>query len=100
MLEVQMRQILTEKWCQIFIRFRIENINTDNIKCLVSFRLALPESNLAVKRVCSIANALWLDEGNRLAIATVKALTIVQTHWKDFSSVKYSMLKYLKRKKS
>jgi hypothetical protein len=43
--------------------------------------LALPRSNAPVERVFSIINALWSDEKTE----TLKALTIVKTHFKDFS---------------
>jgi hypothetical protein len=51
--------------------------------------LALPGSNAAVERVFSLINALWTDEKNRLKIETVKALTIVKTHFKDFSCAEF-----------
>jgi hypothetical protein len=35
--------------------------------------------------IFSIIAALWSDEENRLKIETMKALTIVKTHFKDFS---------------
>jgi hypothetical protein len=35
--------------------------------------------------VFSVISALWSDENNRLKIETVKALTIVKTHFKDVS---------------
>jgi hypothetical protein len=51
--------------------------------------LALPGSNAAVERVFSLINALWTDGKNRLKIETVKALTIVKTHFKDFSCAEF-----------
>jgi hypothetical protein len=51
--------------------------------------MALPGSNAAVERVFSVINALWTDEKNRLKIQTVKALTIVKTHFKDFSCAEF-----------
>jgi hypothetical protein len=62
-----------------------ENINTVNIKCLISFYLALPGSNAQIERVFSMIDALWSDEKNRVKIETVKAVTIVKIHFKVFS---------------
>jgi hypothetical protein len=47
--------------------------------------LALPGLNAPIERVFSIINALWADEIKRLKTETVKALTIVKTHFKGFS---------------
>jgi hypothetical protein len=47
--------------------------------------LALSGLNAPIERVFSIINALWADEIKRLKTETVKALTIVTTHFKDFS---------------
>jgi uncharacterized protein YjaZ len=47
--------------------------------------LALPGSNAQIELVFSIINVLWSDEKNKLKIETVKALTIVKTHFKDLS---------------
>jgi hypothetical protein len=49
------------------------------------FCLALPSSNAPIQHVFSIINAFWSDEKNRLKVETVKALTIVKTHFEDFS---------------
>jgi uncharacterized protein YjaZ len=65
--------------------FTKENINAVNINCLISFCLALPGSNALIEHVFSIINVLWSDEKSRLKIQAVKALTIVKTHFKDFS---------------
>lgn len=73
----------------MFAYFTKQNVNAVNIKCLVSFCLALPGSNAAVERVFSIINALWSDEKNRLKIETVKALTTVKTHFKNFSCAEF-----------
>jgi hypothetical protein len=47
--------------------------------------LALPGSNAPIQRVFSKINALWSDEKKTLKIETVKALTIVKTHFRVFS---------------
>jgi hypothetical protein len=67
----------------MFAHFTKENINTVNIKCLISFCFALPGSNEPIERVFSIINAL--SDEKKLKMETVKALTIVKTHLKDFS---------------
>jgi hypothetical protein len=51
-----------EKWCEMFAHFTKQDINAENLKCLVSFCLALPGCNAAVERVFSLINALWTDE--------------------------------------
>jgi hypothetical protein len=47
------------------------------------FMLVLLGSNRPIKRVFSIINALWSNE--KTDLKTVKALTIVNTHFKDLS---------------
>jgi hypothetical protein len=47
------------KW---FAHFTKQDINAENLKCLVSFCLALPGCITAVERVFSLINALWTDE--------------------------------------
>jgi hypothetical protein len=42
--------------------FTEQNINAVNMKCLISFYLALPESNTQIECVFSITNVLWSDE--------------------------------------
>jgi hypothetical protein len=73
----------------MFAHFTRQDINAENLKCLVSFCLALPGCNAAVERVFSLINVLWTDEKNRLKIETVEALTIVKTHFKDFSCAEF-----------
>jgi hypothetical protein len=53
---------VTEKWCEILAYFTKEKINAVNIKCLISFSLALPGSNPPIERVFSVINVLWSDE--------------------------------------
>jgi hypothetical protein len=53
---------VTEKWFEMLTHFTKENTNAVNIKCLISFLLALPGSNASIGRVFSIINALWSDE--------------------------------------
>jgi hypothetical protein len=69
----------------MFAHFTKQGINSRNIKCLVSFCLALPGTNAAVEHVFSLINAIWTDEKNRLKIETVKALIIVKTYFKNLS---------------
>jgi hypothetical protein len=40
----------SEKWCEMFAQFTKQDINAENLKCLVSFCLALPGCNAAVER--------------------------------------------------
>jgi hypothetical protein len=54
-------QYVIEMWCEMLVHFTKENLYAVNIKCLLSFCLALPESNAPTKRVFSILNALWSD---------------------------------------
>jgi hypothetical protein len=54
----------SEKWCEMFPHFTKQDINAENLKCLVSFCLALPGCNAAVEHVFSLINALWTDEKN------------------------------------
>jgi hypothetical protein len=75
-------QNVTEKLCEILAHFTKKNINTIDIKCLISFCLTLPGSNACIERVFSIINALYSDKRS-LRTETVKALTIVKTHYKD-----------------
>jgi hypothetical protein len=82
-------QSVSEKWCEMFAHFTKQDINAENQKCLVSFCLALPGSNVAVERVFALINTLWTDERNRLKIETVKALTIVKAHFKYFSCAEF-----------
>jgi hypothetical protein len=44
---------VTQKWCEMLAHFTKENINTVNIKCLISFCLALPGSNGLTEHVFS-----------------------------------------------
>jgi hypothetical protein len=69
----------------MFAHFTKQDINAENLKCPVSFCLALPGCDAAVERVFSLINALWTDEKNRLKIETVEVSTIVKTHFNDFS---------------
>jgi hypothetical protein len=78
-------QNVTEKLCEMLAHSTKENIYAVNIKCLISFCLALPGYNAPIERGFSIRNVLRSDEKNRLKIETVKALTIVKTHFKDVS---------------
>jgi hypothetical protein len=55
-------QNVTEKWCEMLAHFTKENVNAVNIKCIISFCLALPGSNAPIERVFSIINASWSDE--------------------------------------
>jgi hypothetical protein len=55
-------QSISEKWCECSLIFTKQDINAENLKCLVSFCLALPGCNAAVERVFSLINALWTDE--------------------------------------
>jgi hypothetical protein len=48
----------SEKWCEMFAHFTKQDINAENLKCPVSFCLALPGCNAAVERVSSLINAL------------------------------------------
>jgi hypothetical protein len=41
-------QSTSEKRCEMFAHFTKQDINTENLKCLVSFCLALPGCNAAV----------------------------------------------------
>jgi hypothetical protein len=41
----------SEQWCEMFVHFTKQDINAENLKCPVSFCLALPGCNAAVKRV-------------------------------------------------
>jgi hypothetical protein len=54
-------QDVTEKWCKMLAHFT-KNIHAVNIKCLISFCLALLGSNAPIGDVFSIINALWSDE--------------------------------------
>jgi hypothetical protein len=85
MYTIKKDQNVTEKWCETLAHFTKQNINAVNLKCLISFCLTLPGSNAPTEYVFSIINALWSDEKKRLKIETVKALTIVKTHFKDLS---------------
>jgi hypothetical protein len=73
----------------MFAHFTKQDINAENLKCLVSFCLALPGCNAAAERVFSLINALWTDEINRLNIETVEALTIVKTYFNNFSCAEF-----------
>jgi hypothetical protein len=75
---------VTENWCELLAYFTKEKINAVNIKCLISFCLALPGSNAPTERVFSIINALWSDKKTDI-IETVNTLTTMKTRFKDFS---------------
>jgi hypothetical protein len=62
----------SEKWCEIFAHFTKQDVNAENLKCLVSFYLALPGYNAAVERVFSLINALWTDEKTDLKLRQQK----------------------------
>jgi hypothetical protein len=66
--------------------FTKENINAVNIKCLISFCLALPGSNALIESVFSIINTLWSDEktGNRNTESLEQPPNTVKTHFKRF----------------
>jgi hypothetical protein len=61
-------QSISEKWCEMFAHFTKHDINTENLKCPVSFCLALPGCNAAVERVFSLINARWTDEKKDLKL--------------------------------
>jgi hypothetical protein len=60
-------QNVTKNWCEMLAHFMKENINAVNMKCLISFCLALSGSNAPIERVLSIINALQSDK-SRLKI--------------------------------
>jgi hypothetical protein len=48
-------QNITKKWCEMLAHFT-KNMNAVNIKCLISFCLALPGYNAPIDRIFSIIN--------------------------------------------
>jgi hypothetical protein len=56
---------VTEKWSEMLAQFAKENINSINIKCLISFCLALSRSKAPIECVFSIINALRSDKKKR-----------------------------------
>jgi hypothetical protein len=89
---------LSDKWCEMFAHFTKQDISAESLKCLVSFCLALPGCNAAVERVFSLLNALWTDEKVGLKMETVETLTIVKTHFIDFSCAESKCQKKKKKK--
>lgn len=55
-----------------------------------TFCLVMPGSNAGDERVFFISKCTMANEKNRLKIETVKALTIVETHFKDLSCAELS----------
>jgi hypothetical protein len=51
-------QNVTEKLCEMLAYFTKENINAVNIKCEISFYLALPQSNASIEHIFLIRNVL------------------------------------------
>lgn len=81
-----------EKMCCFF------NSNTtlagySEILKMAQYIFAIPSSNANCERIFSLINAQWSKERNRLAVDTVKHLTIVKFNLKQFTCVEFS--KYL-----
>jgi hypothetical protein len=61
-------QSISEKWCEMFAHFTKQDINAENLKCLVSFCLALPRCSAAVECVFSSINVLWTKKKTDLKL--------------------------------
>jgi hypothetical protein len=57
-----------KKLCEILDNFTKQDINADNLKCLINFCSALPGCDAAVERGFSLINALWTDEKTDLKL--------------------------------
>jgi hypothetical protein len=73
----------------MLVYFTKENINAVNIKCLISFSLALTGSNAPIECVFSIINTLLSDGKNR---QSSEILNHVKTYYKNFSFSEFSQI--------
>jgi hypothetical protein len=51
----------------------------------VESSFAICGTSAAIERVFSITNALWTDEKKHFLVGTVKAVTVISTHFEELS---------------
>jgi predicted outer membrane lipoprotein len=71
--------------------FTKENVNAVNIKCLISFCLALSRPNTPTECAFSIINALWSHEKKK-DLRNSESLNHCEDHFKDFSCSEFSQI--------
>jgi hypothetical protein len=77
--------ITVEILSEVFEFMQSEGISFRNIHTILEFSLAIPGTSASIKRVFSIANAVWTDKKNSFLIETIKEVIITKTHFQDLS---------------